>query len=383
MTNAFSVNLIKILDRVIGGVICSLLSVFSRKREIDVKKSKKILFIQLWGMGETILTLPAIAAAKKKFKDSEVSVLCTGRNSEVYRRSGLDLMIRETKMNPFSLKWLMIKDFKRYDICIDMEEYLNISSIISLFLGKQRIGYSHGVRASLYNERVKYEDNKHCTLAFMELVGPFGIKAEVKKIDELNCGKSEKNRISEILGGLHTNKKIVGIVAGAAESGKSRMWPKDRFIEIANNLIEKQNCFVLLIGSGTERQLALEIHKGIRKKESAKNLAGEIGISELFCLIKEIDLLITNDTGPLHIASAQQTRVIGLFGPNSPVRFGPFGNKAIVLYHPDSCSYSPCINVHKGQAPDCLFAKNSVDYQKCMKAISVEEVIAAARKLLG
>ena len=84
----------------------------------------------------------------------------------------------------------------------------------------------------------------------------------------------------------------------------------------------------------------------------------------------------------MHIAAAQGTKTIGLFGPNIPERFGPYGKGNVSIYKKYSCKFSPCINVHKGQVPDCLYAKNSNDYQKCMKAITIDEVLKEADKML-
>ena len=86
-------------------------------------------------------------------------------------------------------------------------------------------------------------------------------------------------------------------------------------------------------------------------------------------------MFIGNDAGPMHIAAAQGVKTIGLFGPNLPVRFGPYGKKNESIYRGHNCQYSPCINVHKGKVPDCLYPKNSRDYQKCMKNIKVREVL--------
>jgi heptosyltransferase-2 len=84
----------------------------------------------------------------------------------------------------------------------------------------------------------------------------------------------------------------------------------------------------------------------------------------------------------MHIAAAQRVKTIGLFGPNLPDRFGPFGKRNIPVYKGKICKHSPCINVHKGQIPDCLYSKMSQDYQKCMKAIQVSDVLRAVSKLL-
>ena len=82
-------------------------------------------------------------------------------------------------------------------------------------------------------------------------------------------------------------------------------------------------------------------------------------------------MLISNDTGPMHIAAAQGVKTIGLFGPNLPIRWGPFGKWNIAVYKKGVCSYSPCINVHKGEVPECRFGEDN----KCMKAIKVEDVL--------
>ncbi|MBI2653126.1 glycosyltransferase family 9 protein, partial [Candidatus Woesearchaeota archaeon] len=91
---------------------------------------------------------------------------------------------------------------------------------------------------------------------------------------------------------------------------------------------------------------------------------------------------IGNDAGPMHIAAAQGVKTIGLFGPNLPIRFGPYGKGNTSLYKGYNCEFSPCINVHKGQVPDCLYPRNSNDYQKCMKNISVNDVLKEVEKLI-
>ena len=372
-----SVNSIKLIDNVIGNFLCFILSLFLRKREIDTEKSKKILFIQLWGIGETILTLPAIAAIKNKFKDSDIYVLATDRNKEVYLSADFNVNVLTVKMNPFSIIRLMIYSFRKFDIVIDLEEYLNISSLISLFLGKQRVGFSHRIRSRLYNKRVKYNDEQHCTETFLDLVKSMGAYYDKEELVKLKCEKKEEDNVDNI---LNKKGKKIGIVPGAAESAKSRMWPKERYVELCNDLIKKG--FVLVfIGSEAEKELNSGI---INKLDSNKiiDTTGKISLKELFCLIGKVNLLVTNDTGPLHIASAQGTKTVGLFGPNTPVRFGPYGKDSIAIYKVESCEFSPCINVHKGQVPDCLYSKKSKDYQKCMKAIKVEEVSKAVEKLI-
>ena len=91
--------------------------------------------------------------------------------------------------------------------------------------------------------------------------------------------------------------------------------------------------------------------------------------------MEKLNWFIGNDAGAMHIAAAQGAKTIGLFGPNIPLRFAPYGKNNISIYKGEICEFSPCINVHKGEVPDCLYPKHSGDYQKCMKNIKVEDVL--------
>ena len=93
-------------------------------------------------------------------------------------------------------------------------------------------------------------------------------------------------------------------------------------------------------------------------------------------MIEQCKFFVGNDSGPMHIAAAQGVKTIGLFGPNTPVRWAPIGKKNISVYHEWFCS--PCIHTHKGIVPECIFGRDN----KCMKAIQVKKVIDAVEKLL-
>jgi len=334
------VQIIKFVDKYLGNIVILFLSIFGKKSPIN--KPKSVAIIQLWGIGETILTLPAIKALSKKY---DVTVLATKRNIEVFKASKLDIKIKKFPV------------FKKFDLVIDMEEYLNISAIFSFLIGKQAIGFKGRLRENLYTKSIKFNDKKHNMETFLDLARVLGV--DHKGLVKLNYSNKDQNNIKKYIKG-----KTVGIVPGAAESAKSRIWPY--FSELCNKLPKEYS--LILIGAEYESHLQSVC-------PSAINTIGKLTLSELFCLIDKIDLVITNDTGPLHIASAQNTKTIGLFGPNHPDRFGPLAKDSISLYSPD-CKYSPCINVHKGKVPDCLkVMKKSGNYQHCMKQIKVKEVL--------
>ena len=376
------VVVIKFIDKYLGNAICNFLGVFNRppmKREY-----KKILVVQLWGIGETVLMLLSLDALKKKFPNAQIDILATARNRDVFFGNKNAGNVRLIKLNPFSILGFMLGNFKKYDLVIDMEEYLNISAILSFFAGKNIVGYSHGPRARLYDYKVDYNDKQHVVQTFLDLVRAIDAKYGADKLPSLNFSKSDKNKVDKFLkdNKVKNNDFLICVAPGAAESAKSRMWPYERYAELCDEIISRHNARIIFTGTPNESDLVKSIQDKMEHKDKTINAAGEINLNQLFYLMTKCRLFIGNDSGPMHIAAAQGIKTLGLFGPNLPVRFGPYGKGNIGLYKGYNCPYSPCINVHKGQVPDCLYPKNSNDYQKCMKNISMDDALKEVEKLV-
>ena len=379
------VAIIKFFDKYVGNLICNFLGFFNKDKSTNKKIDyNKILIVQFWGIGETILTLPAIGALRKKFPKAEINVLATSRNKDIFYGNKNVNKIFALKLDPFSVFAFIMKNIKKYDLAIDMEEYLNISSIISFFAGKKSVGYSHNSRAKLYDVKVRYNDKQHAAQTFLDLARVLDAFYDFEKLPNLNFSKHDKNFVDKFLrnNGIKNKDFVVCVAPGAAESAKSRMWPYDRYAGLCEEIIAKYNAKIIFIGTLNEADLVGNIQKIMENKNKTVNAAGKITLGQLFYLISECNLFIGNDAGPMHIAAAQNVKTLGLFGPNLPIRFGPYGKGNIGLYKGYNCEFSPCINVHKGQVPDCLYPKNSNDYQKCMKNISVDDVLKEVEKLV-
>ena len=374
-----SVKLIKFLDKYAGFPSCLFLSAFSIFRGKKSSDFRNILVIQLWGLGETILTLPAIEALRQKYKKSRIDVLVTDRNKEVYFKNKYIDNVRVLGLNPVSIILFMLGNFKKYNLVVDMEEYLNVSSIIAFFSGKRRIGFSHGVRSKLYTDKIYYNDKQHAVYAFLDLLKPLGIKKTVSKLPKLNYSKNDKKNFDKLLKkyNIEINDFLVGFGVGAAESAKSRMWPKERFAKVADYLIKKYKAKIILIGNNEERKFINELQNLMENKGSSFNVAGLIDAREMFYLISLCKLFIGNDSGPMHVAAAQGVKTIGLFGCNLPVRFRPFGKNGYYLYKKNN--QDACINVHKGEVGECKFGRENA----CVKKVQAEDVISLVDKVLG
>jgi lipopolysaccharide heptosyltransferase II len=375
------VLLVKAIDKYLGTPLCSLLGIFTRKTFLQ--EPKKILVVQLWGVGETILTLPAIEALRKRFPHARIDILCTERNKAVYAGNKARANVRTISASPWGVLSFIMHNRENYDLVIDMEEYLNVSALISFFVGTYRVGFSHRVRARLYHKTVRYNDKQHAAETFLDLMRSLGAKEKITKLPSLGYSKEDERFVGKILKENGISKgKVICISPGAAESAPSRMWPWERYAALSNKLLYNKKIAIVFTGTSQEKALIEKIINEIAQKSRVVNLAGALSLPQLFCLMKKCSLFIGNDAGAMHIAAAQGIKTIGLFGPNLPVRFGPLGKGNVGIYKGDICKYSPCINVHKGEVPDCLYPKLSQDYQKCMKNIDVEDVMVQAARLL-
>ena len=309
-------------------------------------------------MGEAILILPMIKRLKKKYPDSKITILVRKRTVEVFENQPfIDEIIIFSPLKLFKL-------IKKFDLCIDSEPHFNISAILSFFLSKQSIGFSHGKRAKLYDIQIDYNDQQHSVLTFCDMISPFGISFKPSKLEPVHYSKENKELIDSKLKGLK-KKTLIGIHLGSGDKATWRRWPKERFISLIKRLISNKKIEIILTGTKSESEINQEIISSTNP-DQVFDFSG-MSLGELSYLMENFDLFLSNDTGPMHVAAAQDVKTAGLFGPNLPVRFGPYPTeKNIIFYHKVECS--PCINVHKGEFRDCPYDG------KCMKLITVDEV---------
>jgi heptosyltransferase-2 len=350
----------RFIDKFIGSFAISGLFPF---RLFDKEpKGKKVLLVKLWAIGDSILVLPMVKALKKNGYD--VDVLTRTRIRSVFDAYDIDKVI---DLDVEGVRILNLS--RRYDYVIDCEPYLNISAIVSFFLGKQRIGFSDQWRSMLYNKKTRFMKDRHMVQNYLDMVRLIGIRYDTDKLENLQVSKKAILKVNGFVKKLKA-KKIIGITPGVAETVKSRMWFEDRFARLADKLIEKNDVTILFIDGPSNRDVVVKIRSMMRQK--AIDCVGQFSLEETFYLIKKCDVFISNDTGPMHIAAAQGTRTIGLFGPNTPVLWGPYGKNNVAIY---KTKLPPSIQNDKGTFLD-------IDRDGYMGPISVDDVYDAAVKLL-
>lgn len=320
-----------------------------KKRKI-IRKPKKILVIRLWALWSSLLTFPMIRQLEDYYwKWVQYDLLASTRNIWVFKNQGYFKNI----YNLFNIKHLLklICSFKKYDIVIDTEEYFMISAFMSLWLGKINCGFTNiKVRWLAYNNWIIYNDKQHSCLTCLDLIKSIWIKYKVpESLEPLVYKESDKTKVDEFLKWLKYSE-LICMHTWLAETSRDRARPKNKWIKLIQKVVDKENeVKIILSWSKWEYDSVQEIFLALPEKyhDNVINICWMFNIFWFAYLLEKCDLMISNDTGPMHLAAAMWTKTIWLFWPNLPERFWPYPlDKNVGIY---KWNWTASINVHLGK----------------------------------
>ncbi|MBI4019212.1 MAG: glycosyltransferase family 9 protein [Candidatus Aenigmarchaeota archaeon] len=355
---------LRLLDGTIGRLFYGVSWIFTL---LPKSRKKRILAIKFWALGDTLDMLPALAAIRKGMHDHEITVLCTKNNAAVFELSGIaDRIIVLDYGNPINIIKTMVTLAKGFSVCVDFEPFAYMSASFSaLTRASKRIGFSS--RKILYTESARPQ-KMHAVHNFMNLAR-FLVRAhDPTALVKLKVSAKAKSSANNIL----PKGRIIGIHAGSSSSSKIRRWNENNFAKLADTLASKHNATIAIIGGRLDTQAASKVEKLM--KSNPINLAGKIDLETLAACMEKMSLFVANDSGPMHLASAMKVPTIGLFGPNKPELYGPYGRDCIGLYKGPE---EPYIKPFEARFPE----KYKPEYD--VNKITVQEVVRAAAKLLG
>ena len=346
------------------------------------------------------------------------------------RKTWLKELRRGRIATPFREMLAFLRELRRrrYDIVIDFHGLLKSAVIVLLSGGKRKLGYDSLQEGSglFYNEKIPEDMGKHAVDRYLDLVRHLAGGSETaslaatpeSKISGAGCGESpiikgnkpsrfysltsreaaknapadgfriavgekEERRVAAL---LSENSAILTITEkGEAGLGKSsggkmeeggrfvavnpvafwetKLWEDEKFAELCDRIRTEVGIGVVLTGGEAG---PLDRIRG-RMKTAAVNLGGRTTLRELACLYRQASLVVTTDSGPMHIAAAVGTPVVALFGPTDPGRTGPYGPGHRVIRSTLSCM--PCF-------------RKQCDTVRCMREIGVGEVFAAVQEMV-
>lgn len=339
-----------------------------------MRKPENILVRMPNWIGDLVMATPILADLRKAFPKASITAMCKKPGSELLAKDqSIDELFCFTRPSNDFVRRDDLRDIiakiaaGRYDTGVLLTN--SFSSAWWFWQGKveNRIGFSAHFRRFLLNHPLKKPKIKeHQVVTFKRLLEPLGISIS-NTAPRLYVDEKEVEESKELLyqRGYVKGKKLIGINPGAAY-GSAKCWPPDRFKALAMRLLLERDVYIVFFGDASTSQLVKEIVQGL--PERVIDLAGVTSLRELASIIKDCTLLVTNDSGPMHIADAFHVPIVALFGSTDEDLTGPYNQKENVIHKHAKCS--PCF---KRVCP--------IDF-RCMKEIGVNEVVEKVLKLV-
>ena len=322
-----------------------------------------LLLIRPGGIGDAVLLAPAISSLKKTFPSVHITLLAEQRNAGVFSLiPGVDSLLCYDRPRE-----LLQALRGRYDAVIDTEQSHRLSAVVARFAKSAvKIGFDTNERRRMFTHTVPYSHDDYEAVSFTHLLEPLGIDAVDVETGApfLSPPGAVCVTASAQMEPLH-DEPFVAIFPGA--SIPERRWVADRFRRVAE-VLSVIRIKVVIVGGKEDRQQGEVIVGG----DLGLNLAGLTSLAETAAVIQKSSLLLSGDSGVLHLAVGLGTATVSLFGPGRAKKWAPQGDRHIVINKGLTCS--PCTTF--GTTPTC-----PID-ARCMRDISVDEVVNAVTMLL-
>ncbi|MBI5193081.1 MAG: lipopolysaccharide heptosyltransferase II [Nitrospirae bacterium] len=339
------------------------------KNNADINKI--IIFLPNW-IGDAVLSLPAIYRIREIFPSARISVIGLPHVTELFYESPYvdDKMSYPLKKNKSDILPAASEIRKgRYDLAVLFPNSLRSALIARLAGIPLRCGYIRDGRGLLLNFPVKLSKEirkVHQSEYYLNIASAFDFNPDTLPTPKLYLSKQEEQNAEEFLkkNDITPEDLLIGINPGAAY-GSSKRWYPERYGSVARTLIRKYKSKIIIFGSLKETDIGNEIAS--LAEAPVLNAAGKTSVRELMALIHRCKCIITNDSGPMHIAAALGIPVTAIFGSTDPVKSGPSGEGHVVIKKDVPCS--PC------------FLRTCPTDLKCMDLISVEDVLEGVAKI--
>ncbi|MBU1182143.1 MAG: glycosyltransferase family 9 protein [Proteobacteria bacterium] len=350
-----------------------------------------IVVLKLAGMGDTVLMLPIIHLMRRTFPNYKIYAVVTPNTKPLFERcldiDGIilyDPLGKDSGIFGFIRHLLNLRKY-RPQIFIDFEHFYKITPFLAALSGAEiRMGLLHPNhdRGYLFNYPVGYDDRVQIIYVYYEiyasfcrLMGKHALPFEQVFQYQISLNNEAVKMVNDWkVRWIKHNKKLVGLHPGSGMTNVYRRWPLDNFRYLIKELLNTKNYQIVITGGVLERDLIRALAQDFDPSD-VRYTDNEFNFSEFLALISVMDCFIANDSGPLHIGPWVGTKTIGLFGPETPERYGCIHLNSVNLYHPTPCS--PCIQVHKGINPVC---NNSIE-SACVRQIQVKEVFKEVLRL--
>lgn len=342
----------------------------------------RTLIIRLSSIGDIVLSSLLVRTMRKRFPQSQVDFLVKTEYSDLVRHNPhISRLLEFPREGTFDDLSRLRKEIQsvEYDLIIDIHDswrsrYLCFGAKRVVRINKRKLARFLLVKFK-WNVYAQHGGAPSVAKRYLETVRHFSVEDDGEGL-EVFVSDGDTQRAGEILrdAGISDGSVIIGVCPSAKHNNK--MWLKEGFAEVGMGLSGGTGT-VILFGSEPEAERCEEIRQMILKagnRVSVINLAGKVSLLETAALMDRCSIIVTNDSGLMHIAAARKRPVAAIFGPTTrELGFFPFGTRSVVVEHP-ALSCRPCTHIGLSYCPKGHF--------KCMRDIAAAEVLNAAQTLL-
>ena len=338
-----------------------------------------ILIVKLSAIGDVVHTLTSLTALRKRYPDAHITWVVEEAASDlIMDHPHLDRVIishrkswiGDLQYGRIGKALKEIRSFVRllrarpYDLVIDFHGLFKSAVIVLLSGGKRKLGYDSLQELSrfFYNEKIPEDMEKHAVDRYLDFARHLGARVDTPEFI-IPIHQENESRVRALLmaSGIGPNDPFVAVSPQAL--WETKLWSDQKFAQLSERIIQELNMPVVFTGGEKNATEGIQSFMTL----PFVDLAGRTTLRDLACLFREASLLVTTDSGPMHLAAAMGTPVVALFGPTDPSRTGPYGKNHEVIRMELPCS--PC------------FLK-TCETRQCMQGITVEDVFQAVRRKL-
>lgn len=354
---------------------------------INSARVKRILVYSTSEISDTILSFPFVHRLRELEPEAHLAVLCPANLHDLWQRNphlneviAFDPApdIRDLRQREFDLALILPNSCRAAWECwrahiprrIGFAGHRRRWLLTDVVLGsrsEQAVPRQCTVAGVTFTTQ-HFPTPRHQAHRYLDLISHLGGNRDLTP-PRLRLDVGQLPALKHLLGS--GERTFIGILTGPADN-PAKQWPADRLADAARRIAEEHPCRLLILGGPGEVALAADIERRLRDagvtEQTLVNAAGKTTLMELCQLLSCCKLVLANDTGPLHLTAALNIPLVALFGSTAPELTGPLGSQSVVLRGQAEC------------AP-CFLRECPIDF-RCMQSLTVEQVVAAALKLL-
>jgi ADP-heptose:LPS heptosyltransferase len=376
------------MDKVAGKPVALVLNVAARLLSMILRRDhtlhadfRRIAICKFVGMGSIIQLTPFIRTLRANYPQARIVFVTSESNRELAERLKLiDTVITvNDQAGLFPLLFTAARTLFRLwgfraELYLDFELFSNFSSVLAtMSCARNRIGFfksSFAYRSGIYNYLIYFNMKAPVSEVFLQSARLLGCKVIIRELHKIEVRDDDLVALKAVLP-FDPRKKYIVVNPNASDLRVERRWDGASFAQLMEKIVEAfPDRRLALSGVKSESAYTAEIRNMVREpfRDRIDDLSGKLSLGAFIALLDNAELLISNDTGPMHIAFALRKRTVTLWGPGLPLQYGDAVN-SISIHKNLYCS--PCI--YEFDIPPCK------GDNQCMKAISVDDVFAAVR----